>query len=115
MTLSKVVDLLCLTVEGPGQGPCVVAPQRSTLCPWNVAAGSLLDFVGILPVTAPPCHCHLCTGIMKKAITTSKQMARSPQLSPTPSSCQCGPSSGFGTQDAGPRNPHSPTAVVGLA
>lgn len=59
MTVSKVVDLLCLTVEGPDRGPCVVTPQRSTPCPWNVAAGSLLDFVGILLVPAPPCHCHL--------------------------------------------------------
>lgn len=108
MTVSKAVDSLCLTVEGPGRGPCVVAPQRSTLCPWNVAAGSLLDFVGILPVPAPPCHCHLCTGITKKAIATSKQMARSSQLSPAPSSCHWGPSSGFGTQDAGPQEPPLP-------
>lgn len=54
MTVSKVVDFLCLTVEGPDRGPCVVTPQRSTPCPWNVAAGSLLDFVGILLVPAPP-------------------------------------------------------------
>lgn len=51
-------------IEGPGQGPCVVASQRSTLCPWNVAAGSLLDLAGILPVTSPYCR-HLCTCVTK--------------------------------------------------
>lgn len=81
LVISKVVGLLCLTVEGPGRDPCAVASQRSTLCPWNVAAGSLLDFVGVLPVVSR-CHCHLCTCIMKirsftKAIAASKQMARS--------------------------------------
>lgn len=108
--MSKVMGLLCLTVEGPGQGPCAVTPQRSTLCPWKVAAGSLLDFAGILPVMSPY-HCQLCTRITKvclftKATTTSKRMASSPQFHLSLSSCQWGPSSGLGTQGAGPRNPH---------
>lgn len=113
------VYCVLLTVEGPGQGPCVLASQRSTLCPWNVAASSPLDFAGILPVISPY-HCHLCTCFTKtclftEVLTTSQRVASSPQLHCPCSSHQWGPSSGSGTQDAGPRNPPTHCCWPGLA
>lgn len=119
LTVSKVVPLLCLTVEGPGQGPCALASQRSILCPWNVAAGSPLDVAGILPVLSPY-RCHLCICIMEaclftEALMTSQRMASSLQLHCPRSSCQWGPSSGLSTQGAGPRNPHPLPTLVSLA
>lgn len=72
-------------IEGPGQGPCVLASQRSSLCPWNVAASSPLDFAGILPVISPY-HCHLCTCFTKTCYVhrSPHNLTASGQLSPAP-------------------------------